>query len=103
MSLYPSTGNHAGPLFPVSSSVIERPVSFRVLRKKDLAKKLGCSPSTIDNRRNPASPWYDPTFPRPIELGAGGSRSSAKGWLEHVVDAWLLAGLEQGRRSSQPH
>lgn len=63
--------------------------STRVLRKKDLAKKLSCSVSTIDNRLNPASPWHDETFPRPIPLGAGGSRSSAKGWIEYVVDEWL--------------
>jgi prophage regulatory protein len=63
--------------------------SKRVLRKKDLAKKLSCSESTIDNRLNPSSPWHDETFPRPVPLGAGGSRSSAKGWIEYVVDEWL--------------
>ncbi|OAX87930.1 transcriptional regulator [Xanthomonas nasturtii] len=63
--------------------------SKRVIRKKDLAKKLSCSESTIDNRLNPSSRWYDETFPRPVPLGAGGSRSSAKGWIEYVVDEWL--------------
>lgn len=100
MSLYPPTGTLAGPLFPAPS---ERPITIKILRKKDLAKKLGCSTSTIDNRLNPNSPWYDDTFPRPIELGAGGTRSAAKGWLEHVADAWLLAGLDKGGRRSQPH
>ena len=72
--------------------------SKRVLRKKDLAKKLSCSESTIDNRLNPSSPWYDETFPRPISLGAGGSRSSAKGWVEYTVDEWIESRMEDIRR-----
>lgn len=65
--------------------------SMRILREKDLAKKLNCSPSTIRNRLNPASPWHDPTFPRPFELGPKGLRCVAKGWLEYVIDEWLEA------------
>lgn len=61
----------------------------RILRKKALAAKLSCSESTIDNRRNPSSRWHDPTFPQPVRLGAGGSRSSAIGWVEYEVDQWL--------------
>lgn len=68
--------------------------SMRVLRKKDLAKKLSCSESTIDNRLNPSSRWHDETFPRPVPLGAGGSRSSAKGWIEYVIDEWLESRME---------
>jgi prophage regulatory protein len=71
--------------------------SKRVLRKKDLAKKLSCSESTIDNRLNPSSRWHDETFPRPVLLGAGGSRSSAKGWIEYVVDEWLESRMESAR------
>lgn len=70
----------------------------RILRKRDLAKKLACSESTIDNRLNPSSPWYDETFPRPISLGAGGSRSSAKGWVEYTVDEWIESRMEDIRR-----
>ena len=71
--------------------------SRRVLRKKDLAKKLSCSESTIDNRLNPSSRWHDETFPRPVPLGAGGSRSTAKGWIEYVVDEWLESRMEGTR------
>lgn len=71
--------------------------SMRILRKKELAKKLSCSESTIDNRLNPSSPWYDETFPKPISLGAAGSRSSAKGWVEYVVDEWLEGRMEEAR------
>lgn len=72
--------------------------SMRVLRKKDLAKKLSCSESTIDNRLNPSSRWHDETFPRPVPLGAGGSRSSAKGWIEYVIDEWLESRMEDAHR-----
>ncbi|AER57001.1 putative regulatory protein [Pseudoxanthomonas spadix BD-a59] len=71
--------------------------SKRVLRKKDLAKKLSCSESTIDNRLNPSCRWHDETFPRPVPLGAGGSRSSAKGWIEYVIDEWLESRMEGAR------
>jgi len=77
--------------------------SKRVLRKKALAKKLSCSESTIDNRLNPSSPWHDETFPRPVLLGAGGTRSSAKGWLEYVIDEWLESRMEDAHRRQQEH
>lgn len=73
--------------------------SMRVLRKKRVAEKLSCSESTIDNRLNPSSPWYDETFPRPVSLGAGGSRSSAKGWIEYSIDEWLESRMEGARRT----
>ena len=76
--------------------VPNRPV--RVLRKRELANKLSCSESTIDNRLNPSSPWHDKSFPQAIPLGAGGSRSSAKGWLEHEIDEWLASRMEAARR-----
>jgi len=51
-----------------------------------------------DNRLNSSSPWHDETFPRPVPLGAGGSRSSAKGWIEYVIDEWLESRMEDARR-----
>lgn len=92
MSHYPVTGTPTGAQTPAAA---EYTGTIRLLSKKELAKKYGCSLSTIDNRLNPNSPWYDETFPKPIELGAGGSRSSAKRWIEHVADKWPLTKLEQ--------
>lgn len=89
---------HNNPNYPqnTENGGVARPFmrSKRVLRKKDLAKKLSCSESTIDNRLNPSSRWHDETFPRPVSLGAGGSRSSAKGWIEYVIDEWLESRME---------
>ena len=88
----PFTSNHPDDPQPAVAR------SMRVLRKKDLAKKLSCSESTIDNRLNPSSRWHDESFPRPVPLGAGGSRSSAKGWVEYVVDEWLESRMEAAYR-----
>ena len=53
-------------------------------RIKEFAAMISLSRSTIYDRLNPKSPRFDPTFPRPIKLGA-----SAIGW--HLVDvaAWI--------------
>ena len=92
---------HNNPNYPqnTDTGAVAPPLmrSKRVLRKKDLAKKLSCSESTIDNRLNASSPWHDETFPRPVPLGAGGSRSSAKGWIEYVIDEWLESRMEAPR------
>ncbi|APJ16725.1 AlpA family transcriptional regulator (plasmid) [Aeromonas sp. BC14] len=60
--------------------------TIKVLRIKDLMKKIGMARSTIYDRINPMSPRYDSSFPKPIKLGL-----SAVGWLEHEVDAWLIS------------
>ncbi|MDX7645869.1 helix-turn-helix transcriptional regulator [Aeromonas caviae] len=57
---------------------------IKVLRIKDLIRKVGMARSTIYDRINPKSPRYDNTFPKPIKLGL-----SAVGWLEHEIDAWV--------------
>lgn len=58
--------------------------SQRVLRLKDMIKKLGIARSTIYDWTNPKSPRYDATFPRSFKIG-----QHSIGWLEHQVDEWL--------------
>lgn len=58
---------------------------LRVLRIKDVAKKLSIGKSTIYDWLNLKSPRYDATFPKPFKLGG-----KAIGWLSSEVDAWLL-------------
>ncbi|WOQ14061.1 helix-turn-helix transcriptional regulator [Aeromonas media] len=60
------------------------PRSQRVLRLKDMTKKLGIARSTIYDWLNPKSPRYDATFPRSFKIGR-----HCIGWLEHQVDEWL--------------
>jgi len=56
----------------------------KILRLKRLKEMTGISASTIYNKLNPRSKYYDQTFPKPVRLGL-----SAVGWLESDVDAWL--------------
>ena len=57
----------------------------RVLRIKQLISMVGLAKSTIYDYLDPKSPRHDPSFPKPIKLGA-----SAVGWLENEVQRWLL-------------
>lgn len=58
----------------------EQPI--RVLRMKDLPKKVGFAPSTIYELVARGE------FPKPFKLMPGGR---AAGWLEHELDNWLNA------------
>lgn len=57
-----------------------------MLRMKHMLTKLGISRSSIYEKINPKSPRYDPSFPKPIKLGA-----AAIGWVEEEVDQWVRA------------
>lgn len=59
---------------------------IKVIKISDVVKIGGICRSAIYNKLNPRSPYYDPTFPLPIKLGA-----SSVGWLKHEVEAWLMA------------
>ena len=59
----------------------------RVVRIKELTQLLGLSRSTIYDRLNPKSKRYDPSFPKPIKIGA--SPSAAIGWRLDGVMLWI--------------
>ena len=66
-----------------------------ILRRKQVEARTGLSRSSIYARisPNPNRPGdYDPTFPKPVSLGA-----KAVGWVEAEVDAWLSAQVEKSR------
>ncbi|CAI0699399.1 AlpA family phage regulatory protein [Serratia fonticola] len=58
-----------------------------ILRIQIVAKKVGMSVSSVRNRLNPKSKYYDPTFPKPFCLGLTGK--GAVGWDEDEVDRWI--------------
>lgn len=71
---------------------------IRIIRRKQVEARTGLSRSTIyaKLRHNPKRPSdYDPTFPRPISVGA-----KAVGWLSHEIDAWLTAQIEKSRKAA---
>ncbi len=57
-----------------------------VIRLAEVIKIGGIRRSTIYNKLNPKSCYHDPSFPRPIKLGA-----ASVGWLKHEVEAWVQA------------
>jgi len=58
----------------------------KVLRMKMLNEKTGVSRSATYNKLDPASKYFDPTFPKPIRLGA-----RTVGWRESEVEAWIAS------------
>ena len=60
------------------------PYPIQVIRMKDLVVLLGLSRSTIYNKINPRSRWYDKRFPMPLRLGG-----ASIGWLLADIEAWL--------------
>lgn len=65
-----------------------------ILRRKQLEARTGLSRSSIYGRLSPKSPQYDPSFPKPIRLGAGFSRGGSVGWIEAEVNDWIVARAE---------
>ncbi|WP_431221655.1 helix-turn-helix transcriptional regulator [Serratia sp. L9] len=58
-----------------------------VLRIGAVAEMVGISVSSVRNRLNPKSKYYDPTFPKPFRLGLTGK--GAVGWDKKEVDIWI--------------
>lgn len=59
-------------------------IKERVLKMPDTEQMIGLKRSSIYNKFTPKSRYYDPTFPKPIKLGA-----RAIGWFESDIQAWL--------------
>ncbi|MCX0428574.1 MULTISPECIES: helix-turn-helix transcriptional regulator [Aeromonas] len=56
----------------------------RVIRLKELLRLIALSRATVYDRINPKSKRFDPSFPRPIKLGA-----ASVGWSLNEVMAWI--------------
>lgn len=71
--------------------------ALTILRRKQVEARVGLSRSSIyaKLRHNPKRPGdYDPTFPKPISVGA-----KAVGWIEAEIDAWLTAQIKKSRKA----
>lgn len=72
--------------------------ALTILRRKQVEACTGLSRSGIYAKLtpNPKRPGdYDPTFPRPVKLGA-----RAVGWVESEVEAWVTAQVEKSRKAA---
>ena len=74
----------------LSNQSLQAP-KHRVIRLPETKQVSGQSRSTIYNKLNPKSPQYDPTFPKPIKLGA-----RSIGWIEAEVQAWIESRIGMG-------
>ncbi len=63
-----------------------------ILRLPVFAAKVGYRRSAIYDKLDPHSPRHDPTFPKPIRLGA-----RAIGFLESDAEAWIEARIKASR------
>lgn len=72
--------------------------NLRILRRVQLEAKIGLSRSAIYERMDGESRYYDPDFPKPINLGNG--KNPPVGWIEHEVDAWLNAQIAKSRSAA---
>lgn len=66
--------------------------TIRVLRIREVCKRLSISKSTIYDWMNPKSPRFDGLFPRPVKIGR-----MATGWLESEINEWLMIKADRFR------
>ncbi|CNB44385.1 phage transcriptional regulator AlpA [Yersinia ruckeri] len=59
---------------------------LRILRMPELTKMLGISRSSIYEKLNPKSRYYDVDFPKPVRLGA-----ASVGWRSTAIDEWIAS------------
>jgi prophage regulatory protein len=69
---------------------------IRILRVQEVQNRVGFSRPSIYRRLDKASKSYDPSFPRPIQLGA-----NSVGWIEAEINAWLQARVRASRGDGQ--
>ncbi len=71
--------------------------ALTIIRRNQVEARTGLSRSSIYARlrQNPKRPGdYDPTFPKPISVGA-----RAVGWIESEIEAWLTAQIQKSRKA----
>ncbi|WP_153111154.1 helix-turn-helix transcriptional regulator [Propionivibrio limicola] len=71
--------------------------ALTIIRRKQVEARTGLSRSSIYARlrHNPKRPGdYDPTFPKPVSVGA-----KAVGWIESEVEAWIVAQIQKSRKA----
>lgn len=56
----------------------------QIIRLPKVRQVTSLSRSTLYEKMNPKSKYYDKKFPKPIKLGA-----NSVGWYEHEVYEWL--------------
>lgn len=87
-----SNMNHFSPIAPAAITS-----NYQILRIKQVSNLIGLSRSTIYELMNPKSKYYDPTFPKSIQLS-----QESVGWLANEIDNWLISKIAQRNDSATP-
>jgi len=61
----------------------------RLLRLKDVVTRTGLSSSSLYNRMDVRSVYFDASFPQRIKLGATQTGRGAVAWDADELDAWI--------------
>lgn len=72
--------------------VEQRPLPILMLRRPQVSACTGLPRATLYDKMNPKSPRYDPTFPKPVRLGA-----KSVGWPQNLVMEWLESRIKASR------
>lgn len=93
-SAVPESAGASAPLMGVP----ERPLITQriVLRIPELERRIGLKRSSIYDRLNPRSKYYDPSFPRPVSLGGNSANNKEKqgsggavGFHQDEIEQWI--------------
>lgn len=71
-------------------------MSVNLIRLPELQGKIGLSRTAVYERMDERSPYFDPSFPKPIKLGNGKNPPIA--WVESEVVAWIESRIELSRQ-----
>ncbi len=75
------------PTYP--AQYLQTAMAHRLIRRTDVQKMIGLSRSTIYTRLDKNSPHFDPSFPKPIKLGA-----ISVAWVESEIQEWIEARIK---------
>jgi len=67
-------------------------IRIRFLRLKEVTARTGLSRSTIYNKLDCKSQYFDPAFPEQIRLGGG-----AVAWVEGELENWMNEKIQKSR------
>lgn len=75
------------------SYIAEIQPSRALVRLMTVINVTGLKRSSIYNRINPSSKYFDPTFPKPVSLASSPDIRGAVAWVLAEVEAWVEARL----------
>lgn len=71
-------------------------MSVSLVRLPQVQARIGLSRTAIYDRMDEKSPRFDPSFPKPVRLGAGKCPPIA--FVSSEVDAWIESRIELSRQ-----